>query len=81
MSEEVSNTEETQEEKVESINLNDIQALLQIVDIASNRGAFQTSEMSQIGAVYDKVSAFLRGIAESNQAEENTETEQGEDDE
>ena len=54
------NTEQTQPE---SISLNDLQLCLQIVDLASERGAFKGPELSQIGAVRDKLATFLEFVA------------------
>lgn len=54
------NTEQTQPE---SISLNDLQLCLQIVDLASERGAFKGPELSQIGAVRDKLAIFLDFVA------------------
>ena len=58
----------------ESISLNDLQLLLQIVDLASSRGAFRGAELTQVGAIFDKLNAFLSFIAEQQAAaEEGTE--------
>lgn len=58
----------------ESISLNDLQLLLQIVDLASKRGAFQGAELSQVGGIFDKLNAFLAFVAqqqaEASDAEE-----------
>jgi len=43
----------------ESVNLSDLGTLLQIVDLATQRGAFRGAELSQVGAVFDKLNAFL----------------------
>ena len=48
--------------------LQDLQLLGQIVDLASQRGAFRGNELSQVGAVYDKLSAFLGYVAEQQEA-------------
>lgn len=48
----------------ESISLNDLGLLLNIVDLASKRGAFQGAELSQVGAIFDKLNAFLTFVAE-----------------
>lgn len=45
------------------LNLNDIQNLLIIVDLASQRGAFRGAELGQIGPVFDRVSKFLQSVA------------------
>jgi len=41
------------------ITVADIAALKQIVEVASSRGAFRAEELSQVGAVYDRVSAWV----------------------
>lgn len=68
---------ETPQEQIESpqaITIQDLNLLASIVDLASKRGAFQGSELSQVGAVYDKLSAFLNFVAEQQaQAEEDEE--------
>jgi len=74
--EEVTNVEEQVEAPVEgqeaevpqSVSLQDLQLLGQIVDLASQRGAFRGNELSQVGAVYDKLSAFLGYVAEQQEA-------------
>lgn len=57
------------------LTIADLQVLARIVDLASRRGAFQASELSQVGDAYNKVSNFLAYI-ESVQpkTEETTET-------
>ena len=55
----------------ESIGLNDLQLLAQIVDLATQRGAFRGNELSQVGGVYGKLSNFLGYVAEQQaQAQE-----------
>jgi hypothetical protein len=74
--EEVTNVEEQVEAPVEgqeagvpqSVSLQDLQLLGQIVDLASQRGAFRGNELSQVGAVYDKLTAFLGFVAEQQEA-------------
>lgn len=52
----------------ESISLQDLQVLLQIVDLASSRGAFRGAELTQVGAIFDKLNAFLSFIAAQQKA-------------
>ena len=68
--EEVSAVEETaqQETPVESISLQDLQVLSNIVDLATQRGAFRGNELTQVGAVYDKLSTFLQQVAAAQSA-------------
>ena len=42
-----------------SMTINDIAFLVQIIEIVAQRGAFKADELSTVGAVYDKVKAFI----------------------
>jgi hypothetical protein len=57
----------------ESIGLQDLQLLAQIVDLASQRGAFRGNEMTQVGTVFDKLTVFLNFVADQNAANEEAE--------
>lgn len=59
------------------ITLADIATLKQIVEVATNRGAFRAEELSQIGAVYDRVSAWVEAMTQQEATED---TEQGDSD-
>jgi len=48
----------------ESIGLADLQLLAQIVDLASQRGAFRGNELTQVGNVFDKLTVFLQYVAD-----------------
>ena len=52
-----------------SLSLEELNALLQIVDLAVSRGAFRGAEASQVGAVFDRLNNFLSIVAQSQQAE------------
>lgn len=41
------------------ITLVDLQNALRIIDVASERGAFRGNELTSVGSVRDKLSAFL----------------------
>lgn len=56
------------DEQPESISLNDLQLLLQIVDLASKRGAFAGAELTQVGGIFDKLNTFLTYVAEQQAA-------------
>ena len=43
-----------------TLQLQDILAAAQCIQLASTRGAFRAEEFSQVGAVYDRVIAFLK---------------------
>jgi hypothetical protein len=52
-------SEETQDTPNIDINLGDFNAVIRIIDVASKRGAFEGTELSSVGAVRDKLSAFV----------------------
>ena len=54
------NQTQTQGSLENSITLNDLVLLRNIVNVASKRGAFSAEEFSDIGAVYNKVDTFLK---------------------
>jgi len=52
------------------IQIGDMQAVVNIIDLACTRGAFRANELTQVGAVTDKISAFLKQIADQAKAAE-----------
>jgi hypothetical protein len=52
------------------IQVGDMQAVVNIIDLACTRGAFRANELSQVGAVTDKINAFLKQIADQQKANE-----------
>ena len=88
--EKVTNVEEQVEEQAipeagqdvpESISLVDLQTLLQIVDLASQRGAFRGAEMTQVGEIFDKLNAFLSYVAAQQEANAEANAEEGDSEE
>lgn len=67
----VAQTEEntTDQTAPEAVSLQDLGLLLNIVDLASKRGAFQGAELTQVGAVFDKLNTFLTYVAEQQAAQ------------
>ena len=47
------------------LNINDLNALKVIIDIASSRGAFKPSEMVAVGQTYAKLAAFLDVVSKT----------------
>lgn len=45
------------------LQINDLQGLGQIINLACKRGAFEAAEMETIGASYNKLNAFLGYVA------------------
>ena len=52
------------------ITIADLDTLKNIVDLASTRGAFRGAELTQVGAIYDKLTAFLDAIVAQAKAQE-----------
>lgn len=44
------------------LNVNDLNAMKTIIDLASSRGAFKASEMMAVGQVYNKLTNFLNTV-------------------
>jgi len=55
------------------ITVADLGALRGIVDLAASRGAFRGAELTQVGAVYDKLTTFLNDVMAQAQATADTE--------
>ena len=52
------------------LTIADLQALASVIDVAVRRGAFGASEVTEVGAVFDKLNKFLTIIAQQKAAEE-----------
>tara|TARA_R110000796_G_scaffold65445_4_gene151134 strand:+ start:1064 stop:1303 length:240 start_codon:yes stop_codon:yes gene_type:complete len=52
-------TEVTQEQAAVQLSLQDIAMAIQVIDVCSKRGAFEGAEMEPIGALRNRVVAFL----------------------
>ena len=55
-----------------SITINDLVMLRNIVNVASRRGAFSAEEFSDIGVVYNKIDTFLKANLKKPEGEEET---------
>ena len=64
-------TEETKAPEAEAettqaapgLSLNDLVSVSRIIDLAVKRGAFNANEAAQVGAVWNRVAAFLETVA------------------
>jgi hypothetical protein len=67
------NTETTSEaatpEQGADLNINDLNAMKVIIDIASSRGAFKPNEMAVVGQTYNKLTTFLESVAKQAEAQ------------
>ena len=57
-------TESTEKTDGIELTVNDLNALKQIIDVASSRGAFKPNEMTVIGNTYTKLETFLNAVAQ-----------------
>lgn len=73
MTEQDTTTNEVEEQATDqqsppSLGLSELGTLLQIVDLATQRGAFRGNELTQVGAIYDRLNTFLSYIQEQQEA-------------
>jgi len=53
-----------------TITISDLDTVKNIINLASTRGAFRGEELSMVGTVYDKLTAFLEAVIEQAKAQE-----------
>lgn len=58
---------ENNEQKQPELSIADLQNMRALIDVAARRGAFSASEMSSVGAVFDRVNTFLAAVAPAEQ--------------
>ena len=46
-------------ENIETLTIDDLVVIRDIINIASERGAFRANELSAVGTTFDKLSRFL----------------------
>ena len=52
------------------LSIGDLRNLSTVIDVASTRGAFRANEMAMVGAVYNKLQAFLAKVAPKTEGTE-----------
>lgn len=52
------------------LTVQDLMSLKQIIDVASQRGAFQPKEMVVVGTAYSKLDAFLNAVQAQQAAQQ-----------
>jgi hypothetical protein len=65
-------------ENTTQITITDLDTVKNIINLAATRGAFRGEELSQVGAVYDKLAVFLEAVIEQAKAQEAENAEAGE---
>ena len=56
--------EQTQEQSGAELTVQDLQAIKQIIDVATQRGAFRGNELMSVGQVYNKLDTFLTQVSQ-----------------
>jgi hypothetical protein len=55
-------TEQPQTEPV-ALGLNDLNSMLTIIEVCSTRGSFRAEELAAVGALFNKIRAFVQSNA------------------
>jgi hypothetical protein len=55
-------------ENQESLNLNDLKLMAQIIKVVSTRGAIQAEEMAAVGILYTKLLNFIKSAQPEEEA-------------
>jgi uncharacterized protein YggE len=61
-----------------NITIADLDTIKNIIDLACTRGAFRGGEISQVGAVYDKLNTFLESVIAQAKAQQEANADAGE---
>ena len=63
----------TPQAEAPALTVADLKNLRTIIDISSQRGSFKGPELGTIGAVFDKLDAFLKGVDAKEAAQQEAE--------
>lgn len=58
------------------LTLADLASVKNIIEAATTRGAFKAEELTQVGSIYDKLSAFLAQAQAQQKAQEEAQAQQ-----
>jgi len=53
-----------------TLTIQDLQTVAQIIEVATQRGTFKANELVNVGTVYNKLTTFLSGIKAAAEAAE-----------
>lgn len=57
---------QTETKPAPDLNLNDLAALRNILDVAVSRGAFKAPELEAVGKTYNKLNSFLESVTKKD---------------
>jgi hypothetical protein len=52
------------------LNLNDLAAIRNLIEVVTQRGAFKANELSSVGVLFDKLNSFLNAAQAQSQAQQ-----------
>lgn len=64
--EEQVSTQETAKQVGPDLNVNDLNAIRSIIDVATQRGAFKASELEAVGKIYNRLNSFLESVTKKD---------------
>ena len=53
-----------------NLNINDLSTMANVIDLATQRGAFRANELKAVGELYEKITAFVKAAQEQAKKEE-----------
>jgi hypothetical protein len=59
---------EAPENNAATLGVADLQNAAQVIDVAVSRGAFRAAEATQVGAVYNRLVAFIQSVQQQQEA-------------
>tara|TARA_B110000046_G_scaffold64379_1_gene71886 strand:- start:35861 stop:36112 length:252 start_codon:yes stop_codon:yes gene_type:complete len=59
----------SEQAQAETLGVADLQNCAQVIDVAVSRGAFRANEVAQVGAVYNKLEAFIKSVNDAQKVE------------
>jgi hypothetical protein len=72
MTDEVQTPQVTQEQPEQQpstdLNISDLVAVRNIIEVASQRGAFKAPELEMVGKAYNKLNSFLETVSKKQEA-------------
>lgn len=73
INEENSTMDQPEAAKAPDLNLNDLMAMRNLIEVVTQRGVFKATELSAAGQLFDKLNAFLTAAeaqAKTNQSDQ-----------
>ena len=52
------------------LNLNDLLAMRNLIDVVTTRGAFKANELSSVGVLFDKLNTFLEAAQKASEEQQ-----------